>query len=213
MSAQKKTGFKFEIEKHRIIGDDTRPFIHKGYFNPGLYPENSGEELVTEHEDYHCGNFIYNKDGGLTFFWDNEIERDDKENQSLIFDNHRFENAFIAVPNPFELGDFVRRTGGGESGIVAASRKENDERVKKALSGEWGAVDFFDSGITVDFLDKKGNFGHAHISPAFLEKFKPQKDDEDYDLLMTASAVYRGECTLDWFTRCYDDYKEKHSKK
>ena len=212
----KKKGFTFKIEKHRIIDADTPPFKSKGYANPFLFTDMSEEELVTEYDvvqDFGCGVLKYNKDGELTYFWSREVERSDKEKQTLIFDVRRFENAFIAVPNPFELGDIVRRIGGDESGIVAASREENDERVEKALSGEWGAADFFDSGITVDFLQKSGQFGHNHISPAFLEKFEPQESDEDYDLLTTASAVYMGECTLDWLMRSYDDYKEKHGKK
>lgn len=211
----KKKGFKFEIEKHRIIDDNISPFKPKSYFNPYIFPNKSEEELLLaeERECGEYGGFMFNKNGELIFFWSREIDRGFKESTKLSYDGSRFENAFIAVPNPFELGDIVRCIGGDESGIVITSRKENDERVKKALSGEWGAVDFFDSGITVDFLNKNGYFGHNHISPAFLEKHAPQKGDEDYNLLMAASAVCKGECTLDWFTECYDDYKEKHGKK
>lgn len=210
----KKKGFRFEIEKHCMIGGDTRPLKSKSYVNPYMFPDKSEEELLIEElECGEYGGFMFNKNGELTYFWSGEIERGFKESTGLSYDGSRFENAFIAVPNPFELGDIVRCIGGDESGIVNTSRKENDERIKKTLSGEWGAVDFFDSGITVDFLNKNGYFGHNHISPAFLEKYEPKEDDEDYDLLMAASAVCKGECTLDWFTDCYDDYKKKHGKK
>lgn len=211
----KKRSFKFEIEKHWIIGDNVRPLKSKDYFNPHVFTDESEEELLVEEEgeSEEYGGFMFNKNGELIYFWSGEIDRGFKESTKLNYGGSRFENAFIAVPNPFELGDIVRYIGGDESGIVNTSRKENDERVEKALSGEWGAVDFFDSGITVDFLKKNGHFAHDHINPAFLEKHEPQKGDEDYNLLMAASAVCKGECTLDWFTMCYDNYKEKNGKK
>lgn len=208
-----KTSFEFKIEKQLTIGNDSRPFRHKGYFNPNLLTGKSEDELVTEHKDYCCGYLTYNKDGELTYFWSSEIDRGFKEMIRLEYDGTRFENAFIAVPNPFEKGDIVRYINGDESGVVFTSRKENTDYVERVKSGKLGCiVDFFDSGITVDFLQKNGRFVHSHINSAFLEKYDPQEGEEDYDLLMAASGVCKGECYLDWFTKCYDDYKEKHRK-
>ena len=175
----------------------------------------SEKELVTEYDcfDRTCGDLKYNKYGELTYFWSREVERDDKETQRLIFDARRFENAFIAVPNPFEKGDIVMGLHNGAHGIINTSRAENEEYTEKVKSGKIGCADFFDSGITVDFVTESDGLSHNHISPAFLEKYEPREGDEDYDLLTTASAVYMGECTLDFFTHYYDDYKEKHGKK
>lgn len=211
----KKKGFKFAIEKYRIIDADTPPYKSKGYTNPFLFPDMSEEELVTEYDWSYCacGDLQYNKYGELTYFWSREVERDDKEKQRLIFDDHRFENAFVAVPNPFEKGDIVSSLHNGAHGIINTSRAENEEYTEKVKSGKIGYADFFDSGITVDFVTESDGLSHNHISPAFLEKYEPREGDEDYDLLTTASAVYMGECTLDWLMRCYDDYKEKHGKK
>ena len=132
--------------------------------------------------------------------------------QRLIFDNHRFENAFISVPYPFEKGDIVRYLHNSARGIVYTSRAEREEYAEKVKCGKIGYADFFDSGITVEFMTEGGGFSGTYIHPAFLEKYDPQEGDEDYDLLMAASDVCRGKCTLDGFTDCYDDYKEKHRK-
>lgn len=175
----KKTGYEFTIEKQLIISDDTCPFRHKVYLNPKLFTEKSEDELVSELEENCCGKLTYNKNGDLIYFWNSEIDRGFRETTRLQYDDTRFENAFIAVPNPFERGDIVRCIRSGEIGVVFTSREENDARIEKAMSGKMGVVDFFDSGITVDFLTKNGDLSHNHISPAYLEKYEPQTKNSD----------------------------------
>jgi hypothetical protein len=46
-----------------------------------------------------------------------------------------------------------------------------------------------------------------------LEKFEPDKADEDYELLTAGRALLKGEGTLDWFLDCYERLKnKKHGK-
>lgn len=72
--------------------------------------------------------------------------------------------------------------------------------------------DFFDASITVEFVHERGSVSHSHINPVFLERYEPGKDDDDCDLLMAASWLITGKGSLDWFTHCYDVYKEKCQK-
>ena len=212
-----KQGCKFRIEKYLIVGfNGQEAKKSKGYLNPNLMDEADMEECVTEHDYYgHSeAEAHYDKDGTLIFFWSDEIERSDEENISRSYDLKRFENAFIFVPNPFETGDIVRLTSDHEGhGIVATSQLEWQAFLERVESGRAKWADFSDASIIVDFLQADGKIGHDHINPAFLEKFEPQKDDMDYDVLTAASAVCQGRCTLDWFTHSLDEYRKQLGEK
>ena len=208
-----KQGCKFRIEKYLIVGFNGRDAKKaKGYFNPNLMGEADMEECVEEY-DYRGlpeAGAQYDKDGTLEYFWSAELERSDEENISRSFDSTRFENVFIKVPNPFERGDIVRLTTDPEGhGIVQSSQLEWQEFLERVASGRAKWVDFSDASITVDFLQDNGHIGHDHISPVFLEKFEPQKGDMDYDVLMTASGVHQGKCTLDFFLYCLGEYRKQ----
>lgn len=56
-----------------------------------------------------------------------------------------------------------------------------------------------DASIIVECVYDKGDICHIHINPAYLEKYEPWKDDDDFELLMTASNLLRGRGNLDFF--------------
>lgn len=205
------------LRRNKIVGFNGREAKKaKGYFNPNLMDGADMEECVTEHD--YCGHSEaeawYGKDGMLEYFWSDEIERSDEEHLSRSYDLKRFENAFIFVPNPFETGDIVRLTTDCEGhGIVATSQLEWQAFLERVESGRAKWADFSDASITVDFLQDDGQISHNHINPAFLEKFEPKKDDMDYDVLTSASAVCQGRCTLDWFTHSLDEYRKQLGEK
>ena len=213
----KKQGCEFEIEKHRIVGlNGMLPLKSKGYFNPNLTDHTDITELVQEDDDndFLCsdGCFQYNKDGLLTYFHCANELRDDNEVMSLLYDLNRFENAFIFMPDPFELGDIVKETEFGEVGIVETSVEERDKFHERIRSGELTGCDFLDASITVEFLRENGTFSHDHVNPAFLEKYEPKKGDDDYEILIAGSELLKGTVSLDWFTYAYDDYRKRHEK-
>ena len=214
----KKQGCKFDIEKYRIVGlNGMQPLKGKGYFNPNIRSHTDIEELVEEQDcdDFHCsdGCFKYDKDGTLTYFHCANDLRDDKEVMSLLYDLNRFENAFIFMPDPFELGDIVKETESGKVGIVETSREERDRFHERIKSGDLTGCEFLDACITVEFLRENGTFSHDHVNPAFLEKYEPKKGDDDYEILIAGSELFRGTVSLDWFTYVYDDYRNQKRTK
>lgn len=213
----KKQGCKFHIEKYRIVGlNGMQPLKSKCYSNPNIAAHTDMEEFVKEqeHDDFHHsdGYFRYDKDGTLTYYYCANELRDDKEVISLLYDLNRFENAFIFMSNPFELGDIVKETESGEVGIVETSQAEWNDFNEKIRSGKLAGCDFSDACITVEFLCYSGTFSHNHVNPAFLEKYEPKKGDDDYDILTMGSELCKGNGSLDWFTYVYDDYRKRHEK-
>ena len=212
-----KQGVKFEIKKYFIVGFNGREAKKKkGYFNPYLFEEKDIKECITE---YDCDGWseaaaTYGKDGILEYFWSSEIERSDEEEISMSFDPARFENAFFPIPNPFDIGDIVRLATDREAhGIVATSQREWREFLERVTSGKLKEVDFVDASITVDFLQDNGHISHNHINPVFLEKFEPREGEADYDVLRTARGVHQGNCTLDYFLYCLDEYRKQLEKR
>lgn len=203
---------KFEIGKYLIVGFNGREAKKsKGYFNPNLMDEPDIEKCITEHDyrGFSEAGAQYDREGTLEYFWSSEIERTDAENLDRAFDPVRFENAFIFVPNPFERGDIVRLTTDHKGhGVVATSQQEWEEFLEQVKTRKANIVDFVDASITVDFLRDDGSISHSHINPVFLEKFEPQKEDLDYDVLTAASAVHQG-ASLDFFVLFLNKYQKQ----
>lgn len=207
-----KRGCGFKIDKYRVVGcGDLEAKRPKSYINPHPTDEKDAGARVVEH-DYDGGpeaTAEYGADGALEFFWSVGIERTDEEMLSALYDPAQFENAFIDVPNPFEHGDIVRLTAEREAhGVVATSQQSWKDFLEQVKAGKIKGVDFVDASITVDFLRSGGRISHEHICPAFLESFAPQRDDADYEVLMSASAVRRGG-SLDFFLMCLEEYRKR----
>ena len=207
----------FTIQKYRIVGfNGVEAKKLKGYMNPYLMDAEDIEDCITE---CVCGGHSeaeaqYDRDGTLEHFWSSEVERSDKENIRRSYDHALFKNAFIRVPNPFERGDIVRfARDGKEHGIVATSQTEWKEFLERVESGKAQWADFYDASITVDFLQNDGHMMHSHINPVYLEKFEPQKEDADYDVLLSASSIQQGEGTLDFFLMYLNKYQERLKEK
>lgn len=164
------------------------------------------KRLAAECENDDCIGYIkYDENGDITDF--------SYKDSRYIYEPDRFCERFAVVPNPFEKGDIVRYLGDGAHGIVFTSQEEwNDilNEYKKDLEDDKLCPYI---GIETEFFNSDGSSAYSIVSPAFIEKYEPKKDDEDYDLLMTASAFCKKEFTLDSFTECCDNYKKKHNKK
>ena len=163
-----------------------------------------------EHID-QCGSVTasleFDKDGKAVYLC-SDI-RDEEETEDFC--------EFFEVPNPFEKGDIVKLVGTEMYGIVATSQEtwkeemakyENDERRQK----HW---DFSDIQIRVEFLCEDGTFGHDHVNPLYLERYRPEEDWDKSSpmdkLLLQASCVHRGKGSLEdlyIFTMQYRNIKE-----
>ena len=87
-------------------------------------------------------------------------------------------------------------TGRGGHGIVSTSQEEWKKFLEWVDAGKRKGVDFSDASIMVDFLRDSGHISHSHINPVLLEKYEPQTDDMDFDVLLAASGMYQGNETL-----------------
>lgn len=203
-----KLAYNFRIEKHLIIGfNETQPRKNKSYANPYVFDTKELDELVIESESSSSmvASFYYTKEGTLRYFYSSEIERDAQEELERLFNTQRFENSYIDIPNPFEVGDIVCLTTDNGHGVVVTSQE--DWRQYKEIMKNAKYKNFGDASIIVDFLMDNGHISHAHVNPIFLGKYEPAEIDADKEVLYAASAVHKGD-GLDWFTHCYDKYKK-----
>ena len=206
---------EFTIKKYLIVGlNGQEAKKAKGYFNPSLLDHPDIEECVTELDWFDSEvEAQYDQNGTLLRFYGGEIERSDEEEIHRAFAPELFENAFIIVPNPFERGDIVRLTGDhAKHGVIETSQQEWKRYVERMKSWDREDLDFYDSGITVEFLQENGHLMHDHVNPAFLEKYKPRGSDEDNGILADIKSVLIGECELDLFLHYLKEYQKSRER-
>lgn len=117
----------------------------------------------------------FNREGEAVCFWSHEMDR---------FDNKRFDNAIIEIPNPFDRGDIVKCRGndGREVfGIVEEEREKWEKRLEWHLErmkeGD-ACIDFSDLLISVAFLCEDGTFVHSDsTTPLDMERYQPKEED------------------------------------
>lgn len=155
--AGRREGFRFKIEKFQIISEEL---------------DVPGSPVAA---------LEYDADGKLIDYWSYEVSKEDK----LLVDSlgrHRFENAYVVLPNPFELGEYVRFIGTTEIGRVDVSQEDWARYVKKAQ--EPNAIDdYSDASITIRYNYDK--WAHNHLSPLYLERVNI---DTDYTIPMVLSG-------------------------
>lgn len=178
------------------------PFsIHKYCFQDAAFP---AEEVPTAAAGHGLlAGMVYKADGTLSTCWSYEMS---PEEENLVKGPQRFEERFVALPNPFQRGDVVRLVEDpGTLGVVESSREDWDELVEAARVGS-KKLDCFDATLQVEILNDDGTFGHDHISPLGLEWVTGKPCDEKTALLAYASALLTGRISLDFFLEEYRDY-------
>lgn len=161
-----REGYSFKIEKFQIVGEDTVRMERWSVVSP-LLAKDEGQQL----EEFDIpGSPVaalkYDVAGKLMDYWSYEVSKEDK----LLVDplgRHRFENAYVVLPNPFELGEYVRLIGTTEVGRVDVSQENWARYVKKALQRD-AIDDYSDASITVRYNYDK--WAHMHLSPLYLER-------------------------------------------
>lgn len=128
---------------------------------------------------------------------------------ALPWDSDFFENAYILMPHPFRLGDFVKTIGTNQVGILRGSRTEEEYQKDQAFYkklAEKGISDFTDVCCTADYLEpcydnkKQFCFSHHHPSLVNLEFAEIKEEDPHYELMKQAQALVRGKGSLEMFS-------------
>ena len=196
-------GFFSQAAAAREAGlEKARPFsIHKYRFQDAAFPAVEAPTAVAGHG--LLAGMVYKADGTLSTCWSYEMS---PEEEALVKGPQRFEERFVALPNPFQRGDIVRLVEDpGTLGVVESSREDWDELVEAARAGS-KKLDCFDATLQVEILNDDGTFGHDHISPLGLEWVTGKPHDEKTALLAYASALLTGHISLDFFLEEYRDY-------
>lgn len=170
-------------------------------------------------EDGPCSHYAdagirFDKEGEAVCFWSNEMDK---------FDNKRFDNAIIEIPNPFQRGDIVKCKGtDGRDffGIIEGEREEWEERLARHLErvkeGDT-CIDFSDLIISVAFLCEDGTFAFSDSTiPLELERYQPEEEDWTNGsldtLLVCARDIYCGKGYLSTLFEVLERYRKSSGK-
>ena len=198
---------EFKIEKQKIQDDNPQKQIIQGVWNPHYF-----DDVIDKYEsdDYQecLGTISYDTNGDIEYFYVKDISKETDEEIIKEAYKDNFENVYMHLEHPFEIGDIVKDINLNKVGIVELSKQEYDEFSKKVKDGFY--ADDFDSGSVVSYLCDDGHFFHEHPLPFFLEKYEPDKNDDEYDLLTCASYLLKHQCSLDFFISAYEKYRNKY---
>lgn len=200
------------IEKHPL--GRTGQLQAMGALNPFMAGQAPGEEpLIRCLGSVYCmGSIRYNKEGQAVDWWlPTEAEEALTPGQKVRwdYDPALFPNAFVELPNPFEIGDVVRIAARGERaeqyGVVLTSQEQWQSFFRKVKAGRY--ADYSDATLVVEFLaDDQGNFVHSHVSPLELEEAGSEDPAARYYLLAGRNLIL-GKGTLEDFCRMGRQYQ------
>lgn len=201
--AGKAGGSPFCVSKYQLVDLRRKLITPQARFNPRM--NFSPSVQVEPYFGRPVAEYHYDAGGVLQRYWSEETapeERDRVEDWGAA----RFEDRFVLLPNPFELGDIVCMTDAPEQvGVVETSQEGWRIFLERVRAKPW-AEDFQDASITVEFLMENGEFSHSHILPIFLDRVKLDETDARKPLLEAASCLIRGTGALDvlfWIRKDY----------
>lgn len=115
----------------------------------------------------------------------------------------RFEDAYIPLQNPFELGDIVKMAGDSRPAIVEVSQEAWKRALERNTNGSREIPPSYDNiSLTVEFLDG-GEIYHGHLPILWLEKIDQWDDKLEWDVLQEASRLMKGTGSLESFLYHY----------
>lgn len=118
-------------------------------------------------------------------------------------DPSRFEDAYIVLKNPFELGDIVKIVGDSRPAIVEVSQEDWKRDLERNTDGSRKIPPSYDNiSLTVEFLDR-GEMYHGHPSILHLEKIDQWDDKLEWDVLQAASQIIKETGSLENFLYHY----------
>ena len=123
-----------------------------------------------------------------------------------------YEDAYIPLQSPFEIGDIVRMAGDSRPAIVQVSKEEWLRDLERNSSGVRKIPSSYDNTrLTVEFLED-GEMYHGHPYILLLEKIEQWGDELEWDLLQAASRLTKGEGMIDAFLYYYHMYRNRWKK-
>ena len=193
---------------------------HKFYIKRHTLKEYSDEEIKQYAVNY-LDNWI-----GDTF--DQEFSYDEKGNLKTIdymyikgeeenIKNSRYseaidslESIFGNYPLCFKNGDIIKNEERhylkGRYGIIHI-RQDREKEILRIASIP-GATP--DDELLTEFMDEDGEFGHSHLMVTELERVETDEiPEEKREVLFSASALIKGESTIDELQYCIIRMKEK----
>ena len=115
----------------------------------------------------------------------------------------RFEDAYIPLQNPFELGDIVKMAGDSRPAIVEVSQEAWKRALERNTNGSREIPPSYDNiSLTVEFLDGVEMY-HGHLPILWLEKIDQWDDKLEWDVLQEASRLMKGTGSLENFLYYY----------
>lgn len=115
----------------------------------------------------------------------------------------RFEDAYIPLQSPFELGDIVKIAGDSRPAIVEVSQEDWKRALERNTNGSREIPPSYDNiSLTVEFLDG-GEMYHGHPPILWLEKIDQWDDKLEWDVLQAASQLMKGTGSLEDFLYYY----------
>lgn len=121
----------------------------------------------------------------------------------------RFEDAYIPLQNPFELGDIVKIVGDSRPAIVEVSQEDWKRALERNTNGSREIPPSYDNiSLTVEFLDG-GEMHHGHLPILCLEKIDQWDDKLEWDVLQAASQLMKGTGSLEDFLYYYHQNLER----
>ena len=164
------TNCRFEIEKHQIINENTEIIKGRNHTSPLMQPDEEKQIEEVDGTGHPVGNIEFDKQGRILNLYTVELS---KERDLLVntLSNKRFENAFVAFPNPFKLNDHVMVVQSGELcregeiGWIGTSEQDWEEQATRARQ-EDAYHDWSDASLIVDYWDEESltwRYGHLNI--------------------------------------------------
>ncbi|MFI3202027.1 MAG: hypothetical protein R3Y54_11000 [Eubacteriales bacterium] len=176
--SSEENGYGFDIRKQRLI---TRKEELQEAVKSRIWTlsDGKGELSQTEESTYEeyasieFGELCYSKEGALKYFWVQELV----EGEEQILENYseHFEEYFVEIPHPFQVGDHVRIIGTETTGMISyVVKKEDFPNV---------ILDWSDAAvITVDYdaiaedirteCGEEIDVPHQHVHPMCLERME-----------------------------------------
>lgn len=194
-----------------------------GYGKKEKDPFEIEKYLVDGIKGFEDGPCSHTPVGEIRFDRDGEAVCFSNREGMVDFNNKRFEEAIIEIPNPFERGDIVKCRGAdGQElfGIVEGERGKWLERLERHLdlvkNGDT-CVDFQDLFISVAFLCEDGTFDFSDSTiPLELERYQPREEDwvnGSLDtLLLCARDIYCSGGYLSTFFDMLRRYRQSRRK-
>ena len=143
----------FYIKKFQIIG--LREDIIAPYGISRLRFPWEDTDSVKDYVGDAISGCRFDTSGNMLYCWSSEESEERKKVDDWPASRtERFEWRFIELPNPFDLGDIVRRIGSNTVGIVSTSQKRWHESLRLVKERNL-AYDFSDATITVEYLPEK----------------------------------------------------------